>query len=96
MASPAYNIGDHVFLVQGPLKTGRAEGEFTIVARLPDVHGTVQFRVKSIGENFERRIVSSDIDLDRSPKPRTVKEKPQAVAYAKESWLKTSTIKVSK
>lgn len=96
MNKTMYGVGDHVFLLSGPLRTGRTEGEFTIVTRLPDVHGAIQYRVKSNSENFERRIVSSDIDLERSPKPRGDKEKSPVTTQAKGSWLKASPIKSSK
>lgn len=95
MTRAAYGIGDHVFLLDGPVRTGRPGGEFKIVARLPDINGTAQYRVRSEVETFERRIVGTDIDTERSQKPHGEKSSAAAVE-AKGSWLKAGAIKVGK
>ncbi len=97
MAKITYGIGDHVFLVTGPVRTGRPDGEFTILACLPDINGGTQYRVKSLTENFERRIVGSDIDVERSQLPLLPNhETAPDFSPSKGSWLKTSSIRVGK
>jgi len=96
MTKITYGIGDHVFLVTGPVRTGRPEGEFTILACLPDINGMAQFRVKSLTENFERRIIGSDIDMERSQRPSRVPQEVPDFGPSRGSWLKTSSIRVGK
>lgn len=95
MTRAAYGIGDRVFLLNGPVRTGRPEGEFKIVACLPDINGVAQYRVRSEVETFERRIVVTDIDTERSKQPHGGKS-PLAAVEAGGSWLKASAIKVGK
>lgn len=95
MTKTAYDVGDHVFLVSGPVRTGRPDGEFTIVARLPDVHGVVQYRVRSDSETFERRIIDTDIDAERSTKPGS-RTHTSAAPSEKGAWFKAASIKIGK
>ena len=95
MTKLTYGVGDRIFLLSGPVRTGRAEGEFTIVACLPDVNGTAQYRVRSESETFERRIVASDIDTERSHKPGGGNA-PRPVSESKGAWFRAASIKVSK
>jgi hypothetical protein len=64
--SKDYDIGDVVFLVDGPLRKGRANGEYRILSRLPNADGQAQYRVQSNDESFERRIFADEIDAERS------------------------------
>lgn len=95
MTKASYGVGDQVFLVNGPVRTGRAEGEFTIVACLPDVNGMAQYRVRSDSETFERRIVDTDIDADRSQSPGAA-TRSTAATGPKGSWFDAGSIKVGK
>lgn len=95
MSKAAYGVGDHVFLVNGPLRTSRPEGEFRIVAQLPDADGQAQYRVQSKSETFERRIVATDIDVERSQTSRSADQGTKKVD-PKGSWLTAGSIKVHK
>jgi len=95
MSKAAYGIGDYVFLVNGPLRTSRPAGEVRIVAQLPDADGQAQYRVQSKSETFERRIVATDIDAERSQTPRTVDQGTKKVD-PQGSWLTAGNIKVHK
>lgn len=96
MTKTSYGIGDKVFLLAGPIRNARAEGEYTIVGQLPEAEGMSQYRVKSISENFERRIVATDIDTERSRKPRGGEQPSPVRAQPKESWLKPSAVRIGK
>lgn len=95
MSNAAYRVGDYVYLVNGPLRTSRPEGEFRIVAQLPDADGQAQYRVQSKTENFERRIVAADIDVERSQVLRTPDQAAKK-ADVKGSWLTAANIRVHK
>ncbi len=95
MTKTAYGIGDHVFLVNGPSQMSRPDGEFKIVACLPDVNGAAQYRVRSNVETFERRIVDSDIDAERSQRPHSGEQSPPA-SEPKGAWFKPAAIKIGK
>jgi len=59
------------------------------------VNGVTQYRVRSDTETFERRIVDTDIDEERSLKPRSGKQ-PQSASEPKGAWFKAAAIKISK
>jgi hypothetical protein len=90
-----YDIGDMVFLVNGPVRLGRAAGEYRIVGRLPDADGQAQYRVQSIIENFERRIVAVEIDVERSPGHHQASQATVAIS-GERAWLKPASMKVHK
>jgi hypothetical protein len=96
MTKAVYGIGDNVMLVTGPVRTGRPDGEFTILACLPDINGTAQYRVKSVTENFERRILGTDIDLERSQAPRKDQQEVLDFTPTRGSWLKSASVRVGK
>jgi hypothetical protein len=96
MSKTVYGVGDCIFLINSPLRTSRPEGEFQIVARLPDTNGQAQYRVQSKSETFERRIVATDIDVERSQIPRAASDHGAKKADAKGSWLTASKIRVHK
>jgi len=93
--SSGYDIGDMVFLVNGPVRLGRAAGEYRIVGRLPDADGQAQYRVQSVSENFERRIVAVEIDIERSPAHHQARQVSAAIS-GERAWLKPSSMKVHK
>lgn len=95
MGKPIYGVGDLVILRDGPLRTARMDGAFKILAVLPDAEGQVQYRVRSQGEGFDRRVSSNEIDTERSAKSKVVAP-PAASASAGEPWFKASSIKVRK
>jgi hypothetical protein len=96
MSKTVYGVGDDIFLVGGPLRIGRPEGECRIVARLPDASGLAQYRIQSKGETFERRIVETDIDFERSQAPRATADHAAKHPDVKGSWLTAAKIKVHK
>ena len=95
MSKANYGVGDLIMLRDGPLRNARTDGEFKILAVMPDSDGQVQYRVRSQSEGFDRRVSSSDIDTERSARSRVVVQQT-ASAVAKEPWFKASSIKVRK
>ena len=95
MSKAKYGVGDLIMLRDGPLRNARTDGEFRILAVLPDSDGQVQYRVRSEREGFDRRVSSSDIDTDRSGVSRIVVQQTTN-AGSKEPWFKPSAIRVRK
>jgi hypothetical protein len=95
MSKAKYGVGDLIMLRDGPLRNARTDGEFKILAVMPDSDGQVQYRVRSQSEGFDRRVSSSDIDTERSARSKVVVQQTASVA-AKEPWFKASSIKVRK
>lgn len=91
MTSTDPAIGDVVILKDGFSDTGRNRTSCRIVAILPSDSGEKQYRIRFDTENFDRRIVLSDIDLLATVS--TPPEKPEATAKG-EPWLKPSSIRI--
>lgn len=92
-ARPRYAVGDNIVLKDGFVRTQRDGRAGTITAILP-TDSSVQYRVRFETENFDRRIVESDIDVSHSAAPS---QKKEAISIAQSgSWLKTSSIRVRK
>ncbi|RDJ08826.1 cold-shock protein [Rhizobium grahamii] len=95
MASmPRYAIGDSIVLKGGFVRTEQASRTCRIAAILPSDGSRAQYRVRFEGENFDRRILESDIDMSQSASPTP---RDDAVADIQGgSWLKTSSLRVRK
>jgi hypothetical protein len=95
MARALYAAGDVVVLRDGPLRHGRGENTFKILAVMPDAYGQTQYRVRSESEGFDRRIVADEIDTDRSAASRSkpAVERPKT---GPEPWFKAAALKTSK
>ena len=94
MSRKTYAIGDDVVLKAGLSRTATDERTCRIVGVLPADHGEVQYRVRVGDENFERRIVHSDIDTDEAATPS---RPSKTVAVAERGpWLKPSSIRIGK
>ena len=96
MSRKTYAIGDHVALKAGLSRTATGERTCRIVGVLPADHGEVQYRVRLEGENFERRIVHSDVDTDETAKPAARKAAATEGAQKGGAWLKPSSIRIAK
>lgn len=96
MSRKTYAIGDHVVLRAGLSRATTGERACRIVGVLPADHGEVQYRVRLEGENFERRIVQSDIEADdttaSAPRTNGKREAPRAGS----PWLKPLTIRTAR
>jgi hypothetical protein len=91
--APKYAIGDRIVLKDGFVRTETAARTCTIAGILPFDGSRAQYRVRFATENFDRRIVESDIDGTQSaPTPRN----ETAANVEGGSWLKTSSIRVRK
>ena len=95
MSNAKYAIGDLVMLRDGPLRHARTEAEFKIIQVLPDTFGQVQYRVRSEVEGFDRRVMASDIDTDKSA-TSSIAPDVSIENGAKEPWFNASSIKVRK
>ncbi len=94
MSRKTYAIGDTIVLKAGLSRTATGERMCRIVSVLPADHGEAQYRVRLGSENFERRIVHSDIDAEEtSPSSRKTKS---IVAGEAGPWLKPSSIRIGK
>jgi len=91
---PRYAVGDNIVLKDGFVRTEATARTCKIAAVLPSDGSRPQYRVRFEGENFERRILESDIDINESAPPA-----PSVAAVTDiqgGSWLKTSSIRVRK
>lgn len=91
---PRYAVGDSIVLKDGFVRTEEASRTCIIAAILPSDGSRPQYRVRFDTENFDRRILESDIDVNQSasPTPRV----DAAADIRGGSWLKTSSIRVRK
>jgi len=96
MSRKTYAIGDIVVLKAGLSRTVTGERTCTIVSVLPADHGEVQYRVRLGSENFERRIVHSDIDVDVEETAPSSRKTKSIVAGEVGPWLKPSSIRIGK
>lgn len=95
MSKARYAVGDYIFLISGPVRTGRAAGEFQIISLLPDAEeGEAQYRVQSGQESFERRIRAGEIDAERSAAPEASADL-QGGGKGR-SWVNNTSIRVNK
>lgn len=95
MSRKIHAVGDHVVLRAGLSRTATDERTCRIVGVLPADHGEAQYRVRLDGENFERRIVHSDIDADEAA-PATRKSAATEATRKGGPWLKPSSIRIAK
>ncbi|MGX5665539.1 cold-shock protein [Rhizobium daejeonense] len=86
-------IGNVVVLKDGSSGRGRNRTPCRIVAILPSDGGEKQYRVRFEAENFERRIVLSDIDTLATES--VLPQKP-AGNTQDEPWLKPSAVRTSR
>lgn len=94
MRRKTYAVDDHVVLKAGLSRTVAGERTCRIVGVLPADHGEAQYRVRLDNENFERRVVHSDIDAEETaaPSPRAA----AAVVGKAGPWLKPSSVRIGK
>jgi hypothetical protein len=92
----AYAIGDDVVLKAGLTRIATGDRRCRIVGLLPAAErGESQYRVRMGTENFERRIVQSDIDPDETT-VSAERNTATSSAPAGGSWLNTSSIRIGK
>ena len=95
MSPNAYVVNDLVVLKAGLTRTATGERTCRIVGVLPAAdRGEHQYRVRFDNENFERRIVASDIDTSATKTPMAKGE--TSSAEPGEPWVKLSRIRVAK
>lgn len=93
MSRKSYAIGDQVLLKAGQPRSTASERTCRIVGILPADHGEVQYRVRLENENFERRIVQSDIDTEQNAAPARRNTGTTETARPGSPWLKPLTIR---
>ena len=59
-----YSIGQNVRYTAGPFTRAGSNGSFTVVKLLPTDGDEHQYRIKSVGEAFERVAKESQLDRD--------------------------------
>jgi hypothetical protein len=95
MSIHTFAVGDALVLRAGLTRTAVGDRTCRVVGLLPNAdRGEQQYRVRFGNENFERRIVASDID-----RTETVATKQAAAAVGKSEggpWLKASSIRIGK
>jgi hypothetical protein len=95
MSANVYAIGDNIVLKAGLTRTATGDRTCRVVGLLPAAdRGENQYRVRFGSENFERRIVESDIDTSETASSA---KKDEACADAPSGpWLKPSSIRIGK
>ena len=92
MQGPRYQIGDTIVLKRGIMGNTGPSGMCRIVSCLPEADGAAQYRVQFEGENFERRILQPDIDVEASTsKARTIGFEAESKSS---SWINSTMITV--
>lgn len=91
---PRYAVGDTIVLKDGLVRTEEARRTCKIAVVLPSDGSRPQYRVRFETENFDRRILESDIDMNQSVSPTPRVDADADIQDG--SWLKTSSIRVRK
>ncbi|KQV66205.1 cold-shock protein [Rhizobium sp. Root1220] len=92
--SPRFAVGDKIVLKDGFVRTDSAGRTCTISGVLPFDGSRAQYRVRFETENFDRRIIESDIDVTQSAS--SVPNNETVTSVETGSWLKSSSIRVRK
>lgn len=87
-------VGDLVTVRADFTKLAPAVRTCRIIGVLPADHGETQYRVRFDGENFERRIVASDVETTEAASP--IEEGPSRRIATGEPWLKPSRIRIGR
>ncbi|KNY18637.1 hypothetical protein AKG11_00485 [Shinella sp. SUS2] len=95
MGQKTYAIGDRVVLKASRSRSVTGEQRCRTIGILPADHGEAQYRVQIDNENFERRIVNSDIDSDESGSPAS-SGITTTVAGKSGPWPNPSSMRVGK
>ena len=66
MSRKTYAVGDMIVVRAGLTRTATADRTCKIVGILPADHREAQYRVRFATENFERRIVETDIETSET------------------------------
>lgn len=95
MAAVRYCSGDMIVLKSRTLGSAQSQGKGQVVALMPEAQGSVRYRVRLQGENFDRSIGEDDIDAEASI---TRKSDPKSVSPRKpgSSWIDLSIIRAKK
>ena len=92
MSQKTYDVGDTVIMKTGLARSAAAVRSCRIVGVLPAAErGDTQYRVRFDGENFERRIVGTDIELSEATLP--IREDGLDSSVRGGPWLKPLGIK---
>lgn len=95
MSLNVYSIGDVLVLKSGLTRTAIGNRTCTLVGLLPAAdRGEQQYRVRFGAENFERRIVASDIDITETSS--FVKPDEVSIEIVGEPWLKSASVRIGK
>jgi hypothetical protein len=96
MMSPnAYAVDDIIVLKAGLTRTATGDRTCRVVGLLPAAdRGEHQYRVRFDNENFERRIVASDIDASATATSAVKSEASRETPGG--SWLKPSRMRIGK
>jgi hypothetical protein len=90
------SIGDLIVVKASLTRSARDDRQCRVVGMLPaSDRGERQYRVRFGTENFERRIVASDIDRSETT-ANSVGSDMLAVDSLAEPWFKSSKIRIGK
>jgi hypothetical protein len=85
MSAHRYKVGDRIVLNKGPTGFVSHDGPCRVVSLLPTSFNEPQYRVRFEGENFERCIPESDIDMEKSS--RAVPTEGAAHSPGRSTWV---------
>jgi len=88
------SVGDLIVVKASLTRSARDDRQCRVVGMLPaSDRGERQYRVRFGTENFERRIVASDIDRSETTTTSIQSAAPPAKGST-EPWFKSSTIRI--
>ena len=95
MSLNVYGVGDVLVLKAGLTRTAVGNRTCRIVGMLPAAdRGEQQYRVRFGSENFERRIVASDIDTTETS--AYIKHEEISAEIAGEAWRMSASMGIGK
>ncbi|HZG28970.1 hypothetical protein SAMN05421890_1890 [Ensifer adhaerens] len=96
MSEVRYAPDDMVVLHARTLDGVAQQVTVRIVACQPETRGTVRYRVRLTGENFDRTVSSHDIDTMASPARGTIGKSATSRPEPGSSWINAAKIRTRK
>ncbi|WP_075292298.1 hypothetical protein [Pararhizobium arenae] len=96
MPQARYSEGDRLVIRSGLTHMSRSNRTCRVLGVLPSDYGRIQYRVRFEHENFERRVVETDVDIEATgdlPNTAPASGDIASTADYPRSWLKPLSTK---